>query len=354
MARNDYTRRSEKDMFWSNDTQQDIKPDDSSAPKAEGTIVPPPYKQQQPAQQPRQQTQQQPRQQTQQQPRQQPQTFHTEDFDFDKYITKNKRRFSDLTAKKKKVQIVVVVLGLIGFIATLPYSLVGIPIVMLIFVIIYDTLSYSRMYEGELKNVIKHIKKIKAFNKHCYNYKISWGSLIKSGVEADYTQDSRWDELKVSTENATTTSFALSIYKRSRSGVTPLLESECYYAEMDYKSSTADNLILLHGKMRYTRHRPRRREVSKYTLLADTEDIIDNCNTDRILDIADRIHQQINGEAFIMRFTRNSILLIVRNNDIRKYRYSFDLFDYDIPKCLRRDISMILNRVAISDILTSE
>jgi hypothetical protein len=86
--------------------------------------------------------------------------------------------------------------------------------------------------------------------------------------------------------------------------------------------------------------------------IADKEDIIDNCNTAQIIDIADKIHQQVKGAAFIMHFTNNSIIMIVKTQNMIKNQ--FGTMDYNIPKCLRRDLSMILNRVAISDILIGE
>lgn len=330
MAKNDYSRRSEKDMFWSNDTQQDIKPDESAAPKAADAIVPP----NNPSQ-----------------PQQQSQKTPKEYIDIEKFISRNKDRFSRIILLKITVQIIAVVSAVAGAGATWPYSLINFIIVFFLF--LGGVLSFSGLYDRMIKDAIKNITKIKNFSTSSNN-KISWNSLIKVLKDSNDVRDIRCSELKISTDNATMTSFALKIYRTHYTNKIDdtMLYGECFYAEMDYKSLTADGLTLLYGKMPFFRNRQYRREVSQYSLLADKEDIIDNCNTAQIIDIADKIHQQVNGAAFIMHFTNNSIIMIVKTQNMIKNQ--FGTIDYNIPKCLRRDLSMILNRVAISDILIGE
>ncbi len=331
MAKNDYSQRSEKDMFWSNDTQQDIKPDESAAPKAADAIVPPTNNPSQPQQQ-SQQTQK-------------------EYIDIEKYISRNKDRFSRIILLKITVQIIAVVSAVAGAGATWPYSLINFIIVFFLF--LGGVLSLSGLYDRVIKDAIKNITKIKNFSTSSNN-KISWNSLIKVWKDSKDVRDTRCSELKISTDKATMTSFALKIYRTHYTNKIDdtMLYGECFYAEMDYQSLNADGLTLLYGKMPFFRNRQHSREMSQYVLLADTEEIIDNCDTDRILDIADKIHQQVKGAAFIMHFTNSSIIMIVKTQNMIKDQ--FGTIDYNIPKCLRRDLSMILNRVAISDILIGE
>ncbi|MBO7567819.1 MAG: hypothetical protein J6T60_12085 [Bacteroidales bacterium] len=227
MAKNDYSRRSEKDMFWSNDTQQDIKPDESAAPKAADAIVPP----NNPSQ-----------------PQLQSQKTPKEYIDIEKFISRNKDRFSRIILLKITVQIIAVVSAVAGAGATWPYSLINFIIVFFLF--LGGVLSFSGLYDRVIKDAIKNITKIKNFSTSSNN-KISWNSLIKVLKDSNDVRDTRCSELKISTDNATMTSFALKIYRTHYTNKIDdtMLYGECFYAEMDYKSLTADGLTLLYGKM---------------------------------------------------------------------------------------------------------
>ncbi len=206
---------------------------------------------------------------------------------------------------------------------------------------------FGNSYEKYINQALKSIKRVISYNKNPKNT-IPWGSMIVfPHSEVSATKE---DELiVVADETKVTSQEFLFERKVGKNDKETLMMCECYSADMDGRTSFADNIVLAKGKMPYARHAKFRQPVSQYVLHFDDQNCLDECNTPRLLALADSVSAHLGNKPFVMAFSSTNINLAVPIDHLDKFDYNF--FDYTIADRIRRDITATVNRVQVANLL---
>ena len=219
-------------------------------------------------------------------------------------------------------------------------------IVALVCIAVIDMI-FANRYSKYVSLATKSIKKVTSFNRNPQN-SIPWGSMIvfpHSDVSAF-----KEDELNIVADETKVTSQEFMFTRKvGKNDTETLLTCECYSANMDGRTSFADNIILAKGKMPYARLANFRQPVSQYVLHFDDKNSLDECNMPRLLTLADRVSAYLGDKPFVMSFTSKNINLAVPIDHLDKFDYHF--LDFAIADRIRRDINATVNRVQVANLL---
>lgn len=206
---------------------------------------------------------------------------------------------------------------------------------------------FEDRYSKYIALAMKSIKRVISYNKSPKNT-IPWGSMIvfpHSDVSA-----TKEDELVVVADETKVTSQEFLFERKvGKNDKETLMMCECYSANMDGRTSFADNIVLTKGKMPYARLAKFRQPVSQYVLHFDDQNCLDECNTPRLLALADSVSAHLGNKPFVMAFSSTNINLAVPIDHLDKFNYN--LFDYTIADRIRRDINATVNRVQVANLL---
>ena len=310
--------------------KDDIEPPEEEEP-APQKIVPPPYIP------------------SQQQSTTPPPTKNKEDvldgFNVEKFIQDNDTNFTRTIVCKVASQILCVWL-LIKWALYAPYILVIIIAVGVIAKGIINWIFNSR-YKDYIKSAAMSIKKVTAFNAKP-QLEMPWETLLQFPYTKLLTD--KEDELIIMADETKVISQEISVYHYvGKNSKEILFNCEYYMADMEGRTTFANNIIITKNKMPFIKRLKSFREVSQYVLYYDNQQDIDECNIPRVLAIAEKVSTYLGKMNFAMYFDSNNIHLVLPIPNLDKFNYN--TFDYKIADRIRRDVTAIADRAYLADLL---
>ena len=268
-----------------------------------------------------------------------------EGFDVENFIKDNSSNFS-MTIFAKVVSVILCGCLLLKWVLNTPYLWWIIFAVALTIVRVLDFI-FQRRYTNYINLAIKQIKKVKALNRTPLQV-MHWESLLDFPYSNVY--DNNEDEIVIVTDETKVFSCEMEFFRKvSKNNTETFLNCEIYKADMEGRTSFADNITLMKGNMPFIKTKKYFCEVSQYVLYYDDEQNLNECNSPRVCAIADRISAYLGDKAFAMHFNTDTITLALPTHDMEKYDYGF--FDFTIEDRIRRDVTAIVDRVCLSDML---
>lgn len=206
---------------------------------------------------------------------------------------------------------------------------------------------FSRRYAGYVNAAIKSIKNVSVLNKTPQS-DAPWDALLDFPYSGLITQ--KEDELIVQSDETKVISQELNFANKvSKNDIETLFTCEYYFADMEGRTTFANNMILVKGKLPFVKRLKFRHEISQYVLCYDNLLDLDECNIPRVCAIADKVAAYVGDKDFAMFFSPKNIHLVLPILNMDKFNY--DIFDYKIEKRIRRDVAAVANRACLSDFL---
>ena len=306
MAKNDYSRRSKKDVFWGDETT--TTPYDTLSENSETA------------------------------------NDDTEDdFDVEKFIRENDSKITTTVTAKIVTQILVVVLLLC--ITFLIRQLLCFSIFFYIIAFLIISNKFTNDYAEHINHAIKSLKKIKHY-KHKTEGGAAWGKMI-SCPGKQHTKGLTRIEIGDNIINA----MDLKLYQNIGRYDTITYFTGEYYDVSFGDKSFANNVMLVNGNIEHVKKRGYTFQHEGYTIYAYNEDYIENSDMNRVYALAQKLRNYLNNKNFIINFTGDKILLMLAADIKDNFHYGF--FNYDIADRLRRDLTLLKNRIKIAKILAS-
>lgn len=318
MAKNDYSRRSKKDVFWGDETT--TTPYDTLSENSETA------------------------------------NDDTEDdFDVEKFIRENDSKITTTVTAKIVTQILAI--GSIPMLWKLwvmwvkyIYVFDGVLFLIIIFGGSYAVFSiaekiFSNKYTAYIERAAKSFKKIKL-----YRHKIEGGAAWKDVFYVTSLGNMHTEDL-TRIEIGDTIVKALEVDLQNKDGKTISHYFYGVYYEVDLGDRAfADNVMLVYGSIQYVKERPYIKDSECFTIYAFKEDDVVNSDMNRVYNLAQNLLNHLNN-SFIINFKNGKMYFIIRQPNIVKFNYN--VFDYTIKDRLRRDINELQNRIKIAEILAS-
>ena len=297
MAANDYSRRSKKDVLFSETANNDIE----------------------------------------------------DNFDVERFIRENDSKIKIIVTIKIVIQILVV--GLLVWLccmALLKMDVITyvITTAMSCFVIfpLIDKF-FSTRYTNFIENVVKSFNKIKLYSHKIEDGAAEWKKIINSPGKA-YTKDF----MKIEIDDKIVKAMDLEILLRIRYGSMTYFIGE-YYAISLGNKTFANNMMLTKGKFEHIQKRAYYFQHKGYTIYAYKEDNINDSDMNRVYALADELRNYLKDKPFIINFSGDKILFMLATKNTDNFHYGF--FNYTITDRLRRDITALKHRIQIAEILAS-
>ena len=266
-------------------------------------------------------------------------------FNVEKFIQDNDTNFTRTIVCKVASQILCVWL-LIKWALYAPYILVIIIAVGVIAKGIINWIFNSR-YKDYIKRAAMSIKKVTAFNAKP-QLEMSWETLLQFPYTKLLTD--KEDELIIMADETKVISQEISVYHYvGKNSKEILFNCEYYMADMEGRTTFANNIIITKNKMPFIKRLKSFREVSRYVLYYDNQQDIDECNIPRVLAIAEKVSAYLGNMNFAMYFDSNNIHLVLPIPNLDKFNYN--TFDYKIADRIRRDVTAIADRAYLADLL---
>ena len=266
-------------------------------------------------------------------------------FNVEKFIQDNDTNFTRTIVCKVASQILCVWL-LIKWALYAPYILFIIIFVGVIAKGIINLIFNSR-YKDYIKSAAMSIKKVTAFNAKP-QLEMPWETLLQFPYTKLLTD--KEDELIIMADETKVISQEISAYHYvGKNSKEILFNCEYYMADMEGRTTFANNIIIAKNKMPFIKRLKYFREVSQYILYYDNQQDIDECNIPRVLAIAEKVSAYLGKKNFAMYFDSNNIHLVLPIPNLDKFNYN--TFNYAIADRIRRDVTAIADRVCLADLL---
>ena len=268
-----------------------------------------------------------------------------EGFDVEKFVKDNSSNFS-MTIFAKVVSEILCAHLMLKWVFNTPsmWWLVLIVAFILFLVIVFI---FQHRYTNYVNLAIKQIKKVKKLNRTPTKV-MYWGSLLDFPYSNVYTNNE--DEIVIETDETKVFSCEMKFTRKvNKNDTETLLNCEIYKADMEGRTPFADNITLMKGNMPFIKTKKYFCEVSQYVLYYDDEQNLNECNIPRVCAIADRIAAYLGDKTFAMHFNTDAITLALPMQNMEKFDYGF--FNYTIEDRIRRDVTAIADRVCLSDLL---
>ncbi|MBO7567028.1 MAG: hypothetical protein J6T60_08025 [Bacteroidales bacterium] len=268
-----------------------------------------------------------------------------EGFDVEKFIKNNSSNFSTTIIVKVFSQIICVYL-LLKWVFNTPYLWWLVFIVLWIIVYVLQ-LIFQRRYTNYINLAIKQIKKVKILSR-TPEKTIPWGTLLQFPyTNVDVLKE---DEIVIVTDETKVFSCEVAFTRKvNKNDTETLLNCEVYKADMKGRTSFADNITLMKGKIPFIKGGKKFHEVSQYVLYYNDDQYLNECNIPRLCAIADRISAYLGDKPFAMHFNSDTITLALPIETMENFNYGF--FEYTLEDRIRRDVTAIADRVCLSDML---
>ena len=268
-----------------------------------------------------------------------------EGFDVEKFVKDNSFNFS-MTIFAKVVSEIICAHLMLKWVFNTPYLWWIIFVVALTIVHVLKFI-FQRRYTNYVNLAIKQIKKVKKLNRTPTKV-MYWGSLLDFPYSNVYTNNE--DEIVIETDETKVFSCEMKFTRKvNKNDTETLLNCEVYKADMKGRTSFADNITLMKGNMPFIKTKKYFCEVSQYVLYYDDEQNLNECNIPRVCAIADQIAAYLGDKTFAMHFNTDAITLALPIPNMEKFDYGF--FNYTIEDRIRRDVTAIADRVCLSDLL---
>ncbi len=204
---------------------------------------------------------------------------------------------------------------------------------------------FFKRYTAFIEMVIKSFKKIKL-----YKHEIEGGAAWKDvfyvpSLEKMHTEDLTRIEI------GDTIVKALEVDLQNRVGKSIRHNFYGLYYEVDLGDRAfADNVMLVYGHIQYIKQRPYIKDTECFTIYAFKEDDVVNSDMNRVYNLAQKLINHLNN-SFVINFKNGKMYCFIRQPNIDTFNYNG--FDYTIKDRLRRDINIIQNRIQIAEVLAS-
>ena len=208
-------------------------------------------------------------------------------------------------------------------------------------------LIFSTIYEDYIEKATKSIKKVTTYNK-VPRLSTTWGTLLDFPYGNLYTDNE--DELIIMTDETKVTSHEFKVeHHKDKNDNETLITCEYYIADMEGRTSFANNIIITKSKMPFVKRLKFFQEISQYVLYYNEQQDLDECDLPRVLAIADKVSAYLGKRNFAMFFDSKNIHMVTPILNLDKFNYG--TFNYTIADRVRNDITAIANRVCLSDLL---
>ncbi len=208
-------------------------------------------------------------------------------------------------------------------------------------------LIFSTIYEDYIEKASKSIKKVTTYNK-VPRLSTTWGTLLDFPYGNLYTDNE--DELIIMTDETKVTSHEFKVeHHKDKNDNETLITCEYYIADMEGRTSFANNIIITKSKMPFVKRLKFFQEISQYVLYYNEQQDLDECDLPRVLAIADKVSAYLGKRNFAMFFDSKNIHMVTPILNLDKFNYG--TFNYTIADRVRNDITAIANRVCLSDLL---
>ena len=290
MATNDYTRRSNKDVLFSETANDDIE----------------------------------------------------DDFDVERFIRENDSKITTTVTVKILTHFLLPVLLLGITLITFMMHILCFSVIFYFIAFLLISNKFTNDYEEYINKAIESFKKIKLY-KHKIEGGAAWGKMISCPGEA-YTKDLT----RIEIDDKIIKALDLEIFvNMGRYGT---ITGEYYEISLGDKYF-ANNVMLVKGKIENVKTMVYSFKHNGYTIYAYNEDYIKNSDMNRVYALADELRNYLNNKNFIINFSGDKILLMLAADIKDNFHYGF--FNYAITDRLRRDISLLKHRIKIAEILAS-
>lgn len=279
----------------------------------------------------------------------QPQHNASSDIDIDGIIEKHR---TDIYTLKVSIIIITIVIGVLGVMFGISCSpkIVGKIIAGIIF--LFPALAISLMctdflFKMFIKIIVKPIDAIKCYKLRRRKPKVL-KRLLTFNVPIYSSRNEDVTKIEIGDTTVTASHFSYSQSKGRYSTVT-ICQGECYAVTIKNKL-TPNGIWLLGGSPYYIRKGKHSCKSKGYTIYADTAEAIKNCNINDICAIAQTIKNAIDCYSFVLYF-ENGIMYLIEQKD--NEGFDLNVFDFNIEKYLRRDLTILNYRIHIAEILAS-
>ena len=332
MAANDYSRRSKKDVFWgddnnkskSNELDELIKDEITLEEDTENNASEPICE---PVTEPL------------------PEVNFDEDFDMEKFFRENDSKITTTVTVKILTHFLLPVLLLGITLITFMMHILCFSVIFYFIAFLIISNKFTNDYEEYINKAIESFKKIKLY-KHKIEGGAAWGKMISCPGEA-YTKDLT----RIEIDDNIVKAMDLEIFLNMGRYGTITYFTGMYYEIALGDKSFADNVLLVKGNIKHIKKRVYTFQHNGYTIYAYNEDYIENSDMNRVYALADELRNYLNNKNFIINFSGDKILLMLAADIKDNFHYGF--FNYAITDRLRRDISLLKNRIKIAEILAS-
>ena len=274
------------------------------------------------------------------------------DIDIDGIIEKH--RTDMIVLKVIVILFSIAILFLIGmYVTDIAPKIWGKIIVIIVFVLPVLTLSLmcgDFFYKLFIKSVVKSIDAIKYYKMWRRKPK-ALKKVLTFDVPIYSSRNENVTKIEIGDTTVTASHFC---YTKKKGGykygkTITICQGNCY--AVDIKNKLIPNGIwLVKNGHKYIKKGKYACKSKGFMVYADTADAIKNCDTSDICDIAEKIYKAVRAN-FVLYFEKNIMYYIdfePDNND-----FEMEVFDFNIEKFLRRDLSVLQKRIEFSKILAS-
>lgn len=204
---------------------------------------------------------------------------------------------------------------------------------------------FTNDYAEHINKAIKSFKQIKYYQ-HKIEGGAAWGKMISCSGEQHTKALTR-----IEIDDNIVKAMDLEIFLNMGRYGTITYFTGVYYEVSLGDKSFANNVLLARGNIKHIKKRVYTFQHEGYTIYAYNEDYIENSDMNRVYALAQKLRNYLNNKNFIINFTGDKILLMLAADIKDNFHYGF--FNYDIADRLRRDLTLLKNRIKIAKILAS-
>ena len=341
MAHNEYSRRSSKNVFWTDNTENNTfnepQPDSTQTISYDSQTLEEPIQETNTILESEQST---------------PSLFSdtTNNFDIDRFVKNNDTSFSAIIIAKIFTQILFLI-NFISIFVTYDYRICIVPAGFMLIIGYYITeFIFNKIYISYVKKAALSNKIIKVFNEKPKK-SLPWRTMLKFPIGIKETSHIDY-ELCIDATKTTVNFQKIYFTKEMGKQRATFLTCDCYKANIQKSAPIATNINLIRGKVPFVKREKYYRHVSQYySLYSDSATNIEECNMTRICNIANKLIEHLgNNKSFAMFFNGNNIYLTIPTENVKSFQYQF--FNYSITDRIRKEIAEITNKIYISDLLS--
>jgi len=204
---------------------------------------------------------------------------------------------------------------------------------------------FSKRYTNYIERAVKYFKKIKLYN-HTAKGGAAWGKMIDCPGDA-FSRDLT----RIEINNKIIKVLYLEIYKYESQHHKIYFNGEYYEISLGDKAF-ANNVMLVNGSIPNVKTRHHSLQHNGYTIHFYNDDNLKSSDMNRVYALAGRLRNALGDKEFLIDFAGERIMLLLPT-DYRDNYFTYDCFNYTIADRLRRDVNIFKERIKIAKILDS-